>query len=308
MGVPPSPSSVRGVLIHTADEAAVGPLRDALRLRGHDVAIARDLAELMGSDSWPELVLCDDELMSAPVLDRLADHPARSMATIAVWRSEASFPGLATSLDVDDVFDKFAPVDDTVLRIELAIRRGRRLLETSPLTGLPGNSAIRRELEERTEAGQPLAVVHSDLDGFKAYNDRYGFARGDDVIRFCADCLRLAAAASADTVFVGHVGGDDFVAMLDATHYEEFCDAALTAWNNGITAFYDAADRARGHIVSLDRRGNPQTIPIATMSLGVATNLLRPFESAWQAAAVASEMKEYAKEQTGSNFQVDRRS
>jgi GGDEF domain-containing protein len=84
----------------------------------------------------------------------------------------------------------------------------------SPLTGLPGSTRIREELERAIDSDRRFALLYADLDNFKAYNDHYGFARGDDVLRLTARLLHASvqATAAADA-FVGHVGGDDFVAI-----------------------------------------------------------------------------------------------
>ena len=107
---------------------------------------------------------------------------------------------------------------------------------------------------------------------------------------------------------MGHVGGDDFIAVLDPDHSEDFCKLTIRHFDNGILDFYDTADALQGYIEVTDRRGERHAFPIASISLGVATNQRRKITSEWEASAVASEMKEYAKRETGSSYQVDRRS
>lgn len=291
-------------------ESTVEELSRELEERGYQVTTEPTVHALLARETWPALVLLDPSAMPPAVLSQVVRHPRRGDTTLVVWQSADSEdrPSLGHELGADDIVDGRWTMADVAARLELAARRARRLLETSPLTGLPGNLAIRRQLARRAADGGPLAVIYSDLDEFKAFNDRYGFIRGDDVIRFCADCLRHAAVVCGDdSVFVGHVGGDDFVVLLRAESTDAFCDAAIAAWEQGIGAHYDATDRQRGHIVAVDRHGNAHKYPIASLSLGVATNRVRSFASPWHAAAVASEMKEYAKKQPGSNYQVDRR-
>ena len=107
--------------------------------------------------------------------------------------------------------------------------------------------------------------------------------------------------------FVGHVGGDDFVAVINPNNAEEFSKAAVSAYDDGILDFYDTADALQGYIEVVDRRGERHAFPISSISLGVATNMRRRITSEWEASAVASEMKEYAKREPGSSYQIDRR-
>jgi FOG: GGDEF domain len=132
--------------------------------------------------------------------------------------------------------------------------------------------------------------------------------RGDQVIKFTAQALLQAAAECGDpAAFVGHVGGDDFVAIIDPEYVEEFCRMAIARYDDGILDFYDTKDALQGYIEVTDRRGERHAFPIASISMGVATNRHRTLSSEWEASAIASEMKEYAKRVPGSNFQIDRR-
>ncbi len=158
------------------------------------------------------------------------------------------------------------------------------------------------------EAARPFAVVHADLDNFKSFNDHYGFMRGDSVIKFCAHALLEAGTACGDPeAFVGHVGGDDFIAVLDPDFVEDFCKMGIHTFDDGILDFYDTADALQGYIEVTDRRGDRHAFPICSVSLGVATNTRRQISSEWEASAIASEMKEHAKRHAGSAYEIDRR-
>ena len=99
--------------------------------------------------------------------------------------------------------------------------------------------------------------------------------------------------------FVGHIGGDDFVTLLEAEHAEEFCKHVVEHFDDGILDFYDTADALRGYIEVIDRRGERYAFPVVSISLGVVTNLHRVIDSQWEASAVAVEMKEFAKKKSG---------
>jgi GGDEF domain-containing protein len=195
-----------------------------------------------------------------------------------------------------------------VARVRSVIRRAQHMRDLSPLTGLPGNFRITTELENRVRDGKPFAVVYGDLDNFKAFNDTYGFMRGDAVIKFTADTLvQVANEVIGDGVFIGHVGGDDFVIMFEPDRIEAFCEAVIKTFDDGILEFYDTTDALQGHIEVLDRVGEKQTFPISSLSMGVATNRHRVINSEWEVSAIATEMKEFAKREPGSVYAVDKR-
>lgn len=262
----------------------------------------------------PDLVLLDvmmPEMDGLTVLRRLRSSPATSSIPVILLTAKALAEDRVRGLDLgaDDYITKPFDIEELLARVKAVLRRAQQMRDLSPLTGLPGNFRISRELEQRVTDGASFAIVHADLDNFKSFNDHYGFMRGDSVIKYTAQVLLEAGEASQDPdVFVGHVGGDDFVAVLDPTYVEEFCKAVVSGFDQGVLEFYDTADALQGYIEVTDRRGERHASPISSISMGVATNVIRPIKSEWEASAIASEMKEYAKRQPGSSYQIDRRS
>jgi DNA-binding response OmpR family regulator len=261
----------------------------------------------------PDLVLLDvmmPEMDGLTVLRRLRQMPVTANVPVIILTAKALSEDKIRGLDLgaDDYITKPFDVEELVARVRTVLRRAQQMRDLSPLTGLPGNFRIARELETRVEEGGAFAIVHADLDNFKAFNDHYGFMRGDSVIKFAARALLNAAQECRDpNAFVGHVGGDDFVAVMDPDFVEEFCKATILTYDDGILDFYDTSDALQGYIEVTDRRGERHAFPVSSISLGVATNLRRKISSEWEASAIASEMKEYAKRQSGSSYQIDRR-
>jgi diguanylate cyclase (GGDEF)-like protein len=214
----------------------------------------------------------------------------------------------ALAAGADDYVTKPFAIEELMARVGTVLRRSKAMRDLSPLTGLPGNFRISEELDRRVVTADPVAIVYADLDNFKAYNDHYGFMRGDDVIKFTANTLIEAVMEVGDpSCFVGHVGGDDFICVMSPDDVERFCKTVVDHFDDGILDLYDAQDALRGYVEVIDRRGERHAFPIVSISLGVATNLQRTFVSAWEASAVASEMKEHAKSETGSAYRIDRR-
>ena len=182
-------------------------------------------------------------------------------------------------------------------------------LDTSPLTRLPGGITIENVINQRIAKNDPIAFCLMDIDNFKAFNDRYGYALGNDIIQTTAEIIRQAVAehGTADD-FIGHIGGDDFVVITQPEHYTKICETTIEQFDDKIPGFYDAEDRKRGHIVGENRQGQKFKFPLASISIAVVTNEKRSFSSHIQYGEVAAEMKEHAKSIPGSVFTVDQRS
>jgi len=213
------------------------------------------------------------------------------------------------SVGADDYIVKPFDTPELLARIRGALRRSREMRAQSPLTGLPGNVRIAEEIEHRCVSGESFAVLYADLDHFKAYNDHYGFMRGDQVIQATARMLQdVALDTAGDHAFVGHVGGDDFVIVCEADQAAAVADRVIEGFDAIVGDLYDPADRERGGIEVPNRRGEVESFPLITVSIGVATTERRSFAHYAEAVAVASEMKSFTKKMhEGSSWSVDRR-
>jgi GGDEF domain-containing protein len=181
-------------------------------------------------------------------------------------------------------------------------------LDTSPLTRLPGGVAIENVMKKRIAADAPIAFCLMDIDNFKAYNDHYGYAKGNDIIQATAAIISEAVAKYGhEDDFIGHIGGDDYVLITTPDLYPRICQAVIDTFDKTIPGFYDEEDRQRGHIIGENRQGQEVKFPLATLSIAVVTNLKRKFKNHIQYGEVAAEMKEHAKTVAGSTFMVDQR-
>jgi diguanylate cyclase (GGDEF)-like protein len=181
-------------------------------------------------------------------------------------------------------------------------------LDANPLTRLPGSVAIETMLNRRLESGKPFAFCYVDMDNFKAFNDRYGYARGSEVIKMTAEVVAGAVAEhGGQGDFVGHIGGDDFVVITTPERYGETSRTIIERFDARIRDFYDVEDREKGYIQGKTRRGEEATFPIMSISIVVVTNRDRRFSSPLHVGEVAAELKDYAKELPGSVCVVDRR-
>jgi GGDEF domain-containing protein len=178
-----------------------------------------------------------------------------------------------SSLMVDDYITVPYHPEEVIRRVRLCLSRMARSLDANPLTGLPGNTSILHETTRRIESGLPFALAYLDIDNFKSFNDRYGYARGDEVLVVACRLLTTVVQEFEGAAgFVGHVGGDDFVFMSSPAAVDNICQTVIKRFDLVIPDFYDEDDRARGFIDSIDRRGNHEQFPFMTVSIAVVTN------------------------------------
>jgi diguanylate cyclase (GGDEF)-like protein len=181
-------------------------------------------------------------------------------------------------------------------------------LDTSPLTHLPGGIAIENVLKKRIESGLFFAFCLIDLDNFKAYNDHYGYARGNQVLKNTAQIIEKAVKKyGTEEAFIGHIGGDDFVVISSIDRYAVICKNIVDEFDQNVDSLYDAKDLRLGHIIRKSRTGEENKFPLMTISIGVVTNKRRKFRHFVQVGEIAAEVKNYAKSKPGSLYYVDRR-
>jgi diguanylate cyclase (GGDEF)-like protein len=208
----------------------------------------------------------------------------------------------------DDYISKPFDPPELVARVRAALRRAKQLRDLSPLTGLPGNSEIVRQVDHLIADRVPFALAYADLDEFKGYNDRYGFVRGDDAIRATADVLMDAITGFAgDVCFLGHIGGDDFAMLVGPEDAEALCKGIVSSFDAMAPSLYEVDDAERGYIEIEDRRSQRRRVGVMTISVGVATTAHRALASSSEASAIATEMKIAAKQERESAYRIDKR-
>lgn len=197
---------------------------------------------------------------------------------------------------------------DLLMRINLCLERSERVVATSPLTKLPGNLVIQKEIQKRLNRGDIFALAYADLDNFKPFNDKYGFSRGDEVLKMLGRLiLNIVRTEQPTGSFVGHIGGDDFVYIMSPEKIEETTQKIINMFDNVIKNFYDEEDLKKGCIESIDREGKTHFYPIMTLSVGITSNHQRIFYHFSEMAEVASVMKSVAKKQKDIRYAIDRR-
>lgn len=173
---------------------------------------------------------------------------------------------------------------------------GEMKLDANPLTQLPGTIAVERELLKRLQDQDLFAFCYIDLKDFKAFGDRYGFARGSEVIKVVSQILVGAVQVfGGSDDFVGHIGGDDFVLITKPQCVQTLSEHVIKEFDQMILSYYDEEDKRRGCIISRDRKNNIDSFPIMTISIAVVTNEVAILQKPEEVAEIAAELKHHAK-------------
>ena len=201
------------------------------------------------------------------------------------------------------------PIDEeylyyTIKNIVRLMYMNRRV---SPLTGLPGNVQIQTEMKKRLAKKQNFSILYLDLDNFKAYNDLYGFAKGDEVIKFTARTISKNIHNEMEDCFIGHIGGDDFVAMVSNSECEQICKNIIEDFDKNILQFFTKEDIEKGYLEVANRRRIIEQFPLTSISIGVVVVDAGRFHNVLEIGEVAAQVKHVAKTTVGSTYIIDRR-
>ena len=178
----------------------------------------------------------------------------------------------------------------------------------SPLTGLPGNVQIQAEMKKRLLNDEEFSMMYFDLDNFKSYNDLYGFFKGDEIIKFTAKVIsRHIHCRECDSSFVGHIGGDDFVAIVSTTDCEIICQNIIAEFDKNIVNYYLEEDALRGYIEVENRKGILEQFPIVSITIGVVIVTKGRFNNILEIGEMGAGVKHLAKTIPGSTYVINKR-
>lgn len=199
--------------------------------------------------------------------------------------------------------------EELLARVANMLETSQSQLEANPLTGLPGNLAIEREVQRRLALGEPFGAMYVDIDHFKAFNDHYGYARGDRAIGLLAHTLCQAVDRHGDPGdFVGHIGGDDFLVVCQSARAEAVARAVVEIFDVGMAELHDAEDLAAGYLPARSRTGEISRTPLISLTIALIVEVNDRFEHPAAMSDALAELKLYGKRQEGSVVVVERRS
>lgn len=271
------------------------------------------VVEEMVLRSLPSLVLIDADAAGPAGLALCSRLKADSysaivpLAAVANRHTTAAVQGWFAA-GADEVITPLFEPAEQASRLNGMLARTERDVAVNPSTRLPGTTEIDREIRRRMDRNEVFAVCYADLDHFKEYNDRYSYYDGDRVINLLSRILHdVVRGMVGPEGFVGHIGGDDFIVVIALDAISPVCGEILNVFDTLIPYQYNEQDRRAGYYFGKDRRGQLHRVPLMTLSIGIVTNEHRRFAHPAQVSELATEMKSYAKTQTGSVFVIDRR-
>lgn len=246
--------------------------------------------------------------LSAPVSIAVIFSIQRSIkalkkATLAI--SGGSFEH-QPDLNSDDEFGQLA---NDFSRMGKKLRDLEQLrLDANPLTRLPGNLAIDREIDHRISQHIPFSHLYIDLDNFKAYSDRYGYKAGSDVLAQVGELIqRVVLKGGTPDDLIGHIGGDDYVVVTTLELGEVLASQVIDEFERLAPSFYNEKDRQSGSFVGQDRFGVERTFPLMTVSIAIIHSDHYDYPSRLAISQDCARLKEYLKVQEGSHYMLDRR-
>ena len=261
----------------------------------------------------PSLIIIDEDTAKIDILElcnKIRADEDNSITPIIVITSNKERTHRIDVLKTHVEYFIKKPIDEeylyyTIKNITSLMYINRRV---SPLTGLPGNVQIQAEMKKRLLNKEVFAIMYFDLDNFKAYNDVYGFANGDEIIKFTAKVIlkHVHNIENSDN-FVGHIGGDDFVAIIGETDYDKVCQDIIAEFDSEAVEYYNEEDVERGYVEVTNRKGIIEQFPLTSISIGVVEVDNKTFRSTLEIGEVGAQVKHRAKTIMGSTYVINRR-
>ena len=261
----------------------------------------------------PSLIVINEDAIDRDVVDlcrKIRKDEDNTITPVIVVSSKSDKDHRVRILQESIEYFIKKPVDEqylyyTVKNLNRLLSSNRRI---SPLTGLPGNVQIHAELKKRIVKKEPFSVLYLDLDNFKAYNDVYGFLKGDEIIEFTAETiLNCIHNSEFSDTFVGHIGGDDFVAIIPGIESENICQNILAYFEKHVDRYFTEDDLEKGYIEVANRKGIMEQFPLTSLSICVVVADPGRFHNILEIGEVGAQVKHAAKSVMGSSYAIDRR-
>ncbi|MDR1397588.1 MAG: EAL domain-containing protein [Desulfarculales bacterium] len=249
---------------------------------GYSLNYRKTVQEIMRTDFFRS-----GHNMPVDLVARLAmQRPYEQLYDPIIVEKEGKFRGAVTIKDLLEACAK--------IQIDIA-------MHANPLTGLPGNLLLEKEIKSRIFGQDPFCITYYDLDNFKGYNDAYGFINGDLMLKLLASLLQEQARKNE---FVGHIGGDDFIVIADYHDGEAFCQDLLAAFADRVLSLYRPQDVERGYIVSKNRHGVTENFPLASLSIAGISNRKKTYQTLEDFSQDVSALKKICKRHVGSYYEI----
>ncbi|MDD5687788.1 MAG: response regulator [Elusimicrobia bacterium] len=298
-------------IIVADDDSAISELIEiTLKNEGHNVIVCNN-----GLDAYetalkeiPDLVILDvmmPKLNGYEVCEKLKDIPATRMIPVIMLTSMSQTKDKLTGLKLgaDEYLVKPFDPYELATRVEGIIKKYHETRDINILSNLPGNVSIEKEITNRISAKEKFAILWIDLNNFKAYNESYGFEKGDIVIKQVANFI-VEAVHNKGTLkdMIGHFGGDNFIVVTIPENAEDICREIIRRFDGNIPMYYSDEDKNRGYIISKDRQEKVQAFSLMSISIGIVSSAVHSFNRYAQLIEFATEVRAVAKKIARSSY------
>ena len=305
---------MKNIYILDENEELKKQLKDVLK-RNKEIKLKQYTNEKFKKilDSIPDILIINEDTLPKnmkveEICKKIREDEDNSITPIIVISSKKDRAHKIEILknEVDLYVEK--PIDEEILYYNISniIRLLNSNRMVSPLTGLPGNVQIQAEMKKRLSNKKRYTMLYIDLDNFKAYNDTYGFSKGDEIIKFTAKLILKNVMKNEDN-FVGHIGGDDFVAISEDDDYENICQNIIAEFDTQVKKFFTEEDFMRGYLEVENRKGIIEEFPITSISIGAIEVTKDRFKNTLEVGEAGANVKHLAKTIFGSTYVIDRR-
>lgn len=286
-------NNIQSIVVLDGSKTAGLVMRDKLFYRlgsrfGYNLYMQKNIKEIM--DAKPLLVDYEQSIFE--------------VSKLAMIRPQAD---VYDSIIINKNGNYYSTLSIKDLLIEVAEIKVEQARNANPLTGLPGNHSIEIELKELIKEEKIFSVLYIDLDNFKAYNDSYGYQKGDEVIQFTAEVLCNTVTELNVDSFIGHVGGDDFVLITETCFDTIIAEIIIENFDRGIKRYLKKSDLKNGFFLCCNRSHKLSKIPLTSISIAIISNEFLQINSHLEVSDRAAELKKKVKEKAGSNYFKNRR-
>ncbi|MFT7052519.1 MAG: diguanylate cyclase (GGDEF)-like protein [Psychromonas sp.] len=280
---------------------------------------ALELAQNMA----PDIILLDivmPEMNGFEVCQKLKSNPITCDIPVIFISAMSEIGDEKKGLEVGAVDYITKPISPAIvkarvknhLKLQEAMQELKRLyntaLDSNPMTGLPGNNSVAKQIKSALDTQENWGVIYSDLDNFKAFNDKYGFALGDEVIKFTCQVFQdVVGELNIKDAFIGHIGGDDFVLIVPSELTQTVAEKIILRFDQGVIKFYSSEDAEAKCIHSVNRQGESETFPLMSISLAGVDLAHGVYKEYMEVNDVCATTKKIAKSMLGSSFFLNRR-
>jgi diguanylate cyclase (GGDEF)-like protein len=261
----------------------------------------------------PDLVILDlmmPRMDGFEVCQRLRADFQTSQIPIIMLTAKSDMPDKIKGLreGANDYLIKPYSNEELLLRVCNVLEWSQNQKNANPLTGFAGNKAIEKELQNRIEKGESFAFLYIDIDNFKAYNDYYGYQKGDESILFLADIISESVHSLGGVGdFVGHIGGDDFVIITSIDRAEFIARHIIDEFDKGSLVLLNEEDILKGYLEIRSRLGEIKRVSLMSLTVALVIDEGSRLKHFAQVSDIASELKKFGKGMSGSVVVRERR-